>query len=424
MATGKISKRSVDGLAPNGTKQFLWDSELRGFGLQMTPSGALSYIYQYRTGGRESPKRRYTIGRHGSPWTPASARAECERLALLVAQGADPALVDRARRREAVDLAFTAYIDTFSKGYLRRRWKDWKGAERLLERAPAEVLRDKPLPLITRADIIAVLDRLHDKPAVARLTYATLRKLFSWAEGRGEIERSPLGAGFPAPQAVPARDRVLSDAELALVWGAAEKIGYPFGPMYQLLLLTGARRDEVSGLNWSELDRKARQWVLPADRAKNGQTHIVPLSDPAMSVLDALAKIDLPEGAEVKKWPASGHVLTTNGETSVSGYSGAKRRLDKAMAKAAQDDMHIAPWRTHDIRRTVATGLQRLGIRFEVTEAILNHVSGSRGGVAGVYQRHDWLDEKRAALSAWADRIREIAAGKAAVPIDGDARDN
>jgi integrase len=416
MATGKIGKRTVDAMDATGEKQFLWDSDLRGFGLQVTPAGAKSYIYQYRMGGREAAKRRYTIGRHGSPWTPTSARDECERLALLVAQGVDPLDQARERRREAVDLAFAAYVDTFVSSYLKSRWKDWVGAERMLKREPVEMLRNKPLPQIERADIVAILDRLADKPAVARLTFAVLRKLFKWAEGRGEIERSPIGPGFPAPKAVEARDRTLSDSELALAWEAADKLQYPFGPMYQLLFVFGARRDEVSGIDWVELDRKAREWTLPGARAKNGKPLIVHLSDLAVEILDSIALEDDPPSDKEPEWPVKGLVFSTTGIGSVSGYSRAKKRLDAAMSEIAAkrateagiEPSEIEPWRIHDIRRTVATGLQRLGVRFEVTEAVLNHISGSRSGVAGVYQRHDWKEEKRSALDAWARHIRSV----------------
>lgn len=414
MATGKISKRTVDAIEATGEKQFLWDTDLRGFGLQVTAAGVKSYVYQYRTGGRESVKRRYTIGRHGSPWTPTTARDECERLALLVGQGIDPAENDRERRRQAVDLAFTAYIETFTDGYLKANWKDWGGAERLLRREPATVLRNKPLPTIKRADIVAVLDKLSDRPAMARACYAVLRKLFGWAEGRGEIDRSPIGSGFPAPKVVAARDRTLTDAEVGIAWEAAGKLGYPFGPAFRLLFATAARREEVAGIDWAELDRAAREWTLPAARAKNGQAHIIPLNDLAVEILDAVAMTGADDGAVVA-WPGSGLVFTTTGETAVSGHSKAKKRLDGEMADivakraeaAGIDPRPTPPWRVHDIRRTAATGLQRLGIRFEVTEAVLNHISGSKGGVAGVYQRHDWKDEKRAALDAWGRHLAQ-----------------
>lgn len=420
MATGRITKRAVDAAAPSSKKVFLWDDELRGFGLQVTPSGAKSYVYQYRTGGREAPKRRYTIGRHGSPWTPTTARDECERLALLVAQGIDPSQSDADRRRQAIDLAFTKYVDAFKLGYLKRRWKDWVGAERMLLAEPASVLKDKPLPAITRADITTVLDRLADRPAAAAKTFAILRKLFRWAEGRGDIERSPIGPGFPAPQPTSARDRVLSDAEVSLAWEAADQLGYPFGPKYQLLIATGARREEVAALSWSELDRDAREWVLPPSRAKNGLSHVIPLSDLSIGIIDRLPSVTVNQDGPV--WPKSGLVFTTTGKTPISGYSRAKQRLDAAMlaiatkkAKGKADP--ITPWRVHDIRRTVATGLQRLGIRFEVTEAVLNHVSGAKAGVAGVYQRHDWKEEKRRALDDWGRHISGIQANQGAAKV-------
>lgn len=418
MATGKVTKRAVDALAGNGTKQFLWDDELRGFGLQVTPSGAKSYVYQYRLGGREAAKRRYTIGRHGSPWTPASAREECERLALMVGQGVDPADADRERRRQAVDLAFSGYVETFVEGYLKLHWKDWAKSAALLRREPVDVLGRKPLPTITRADMVLVFDRLRDRPATARLAYAILRKLFRWAEGRGEIGRglSPLGADFPAPGAVKSRDRVLSDWEISAVWRAAQAMAYPFGPLFQILVATGQRREEGSGLHWAELDRCARLWSLPAERAKNGHGNILHLNDLAVAALDSVAARTMGTDSDGNQiWPAIGFVFTTTGDTPVSGHSKAKIALDKAVAKVLTDDEKsgapartVAPWRVHDLRRTVTTGLQRLGIRFEVTEAVLNHRERARGGIAGVYQRHDWKEEKRAALEAWCAHITAI----------------
>jgi integrase len=143
-------------------------------------------------------------------------------------------------------------------------------------------------------------------------------------------------------------------------------------------------------------------WTIPAARAKNGKAHLVPLAPVVVLLLDGLAV-----GPD---WPHRGHVLTTTGRSAVSGISKAKTALDDAIAAASQGE-GLAPWRLHDIRRTVATGLQRLGVRFEVTEAVLNHVSGAKGGVAGVYQRHDWASEKRAALDAWATHVERLLTG-------------
>jgi integrase len=196
---------------------------------------------------------------------------------------------------------------------------------------------------------------------------------------------------------------------MLLVWKATAELGYPFGPLIRLLILTGARREEVAALDWSELDNGAQIWVLPPSRSKNGVSARQPLSTLAVAELDAIAnRQGKPAG-----WPKSGLVFSTTGNTSVSGYSRAKARLDKAItALAAKDDaLPPPPWRLHDLRRTLATGLQRLGVRFEVTEAVLNHVSGSKGGVAGVYQRYDWATEKASAVQAWADHVSGLLNG-------------
>ena len=401
MPTARITKTVVDGLAAGGKDRFVWDDELRGFGLRVTGSGAKSYVLQYRMGGREASSRRYTIGKHGSPWTPQTARKEAERLMILVRQGTDPVQADHERRRQAVDLAFDAYVEDFVDLYLKKRWKQWSLGAGVLKREVVPVLLKKPLPLIKRADLTAVWDRTQDRPAIARLTHATLRKLFRWAVSRGDIDRSPL-EGIEAPPPVAARERVLSDDELAMIWAGCEELEHPFAGLIRLLLVTGQRRDEVASLDWSELQRGTCMWQLPSTRAKNGKPHLIPLSSLAISVLDGIAG--------KKEWPSRGFVFSTTGKTPVSGFSKAKRRLDAYICRALGEKAAAEPWRLHDLRRTLATGLQRLKVRFEVTEAVLNHVSGSRSGIAGVYQRHDWKKEKAAALAAWGAHLRRIGA--------------
>ena len=403
MPTGRITKSAVDSMCVGARDVFLWDAELKGFGLRTTPTGAKSYVLQYRMGGREAPSRRYTIGRHGSPWTPQTARTEAERLAILVAQGIDPVQAEHERRRQAVDLAFEAYVESFIELYLKKRWKQWTLGAGVLRREVVPVLRRKPLPSLTRADLTPLWDRLHDRPAIARLTHATLRKLMRWAVSRGDLERSPLD-GIEPPPPVRARERVLTDDELAVIWAGCEELGFPFGPLFRLLLLTGQRRDEVASLDWRELKRSERLWTLPATRAKNNKHHLVPLSAMVVAVLNEIG------GGT--SWPERGLVFSTNGKMPPSGFSKAKRRLDDYMKVAASAEHPFEPWRLHDLRRTVATGLQRLGVRFEVTEAVLNHVSGSRGGIAGVYQRHDWREEKCAALDVWSRWIAAVLANE------------
>ena len=404
MATGKVTKRTVDAVKQAGADQFLWDEDLSGFGLKTTPAGKKVYLLQYRLGGRGSSTRRMTIGTHGNPWTPASARDEAERLLVLVKQGKDPAADRNERRRAAVDLAFDAYVAKFLHDYGKKAWRPrtYVVAESYLRRYVTPILKKKPIPLIRRSDISAVFDALpSSKVALPRNVFAQVRKLFAWGVERGDIERSPL-EGFRGPAVVASRDRVLSDDELQVVWLAAGDLAYPFGTLIQLLIATGQRREECAGISWTEVDQSRSEWVIPANRAKNRTAHNVPLNALAVAVLDLQAK----DG----EWPKKGLIFTTTGVTAVSGYSRAKARLDELIAKR-NDHEPFAPWRLHDLRRTLATGLQRLGVRFEVTEAVLNHVSGSKSGVAGVYQRHDWKQEKRDALDAWARHVEAVVAG-------------
>lgn len=399
MATGKVNKRSVDALKPGAAVSFLWDDDLKGFGVKVTPAGAVSYVLQYRLGGREAKTRRYSIGAHGSPWTPATARTEAERLAVLVAQGIDPGEADRKRRDDAVNLAFSAYADRFHASCKGEGWRAL--VARCLRLHAKPVLASKALPAITKADVVAVFDAMPaDQQANRRNVFAVLRRLFRWAIGRGDLERSPM-EGMETPPAVKARDRWLSDDEIRRVWTAAPACHRCFGAIVRLLVVTGQRREEVTGLQWSELNRADRLWRLPGDRTKNGEPTTVPLSDLAMAELDRVAKGD--------KWPKRGRVFATSKGEAFTAHSKGKAKLDATIAADGGDP--LPAWRLHDLRRTLATGLQRLGVRFEVTEAVLNHVGSARAGVAGVYQRHDWKQEKRDALDAWGRHVSACLSG-------------
>lgn len=398
MASGKITKRTVDALIASRSEGFLWDDGIKGFGAKITKSGAVSYILQFRMGGREASTRRYTIGSHGSPWTPATAREEAQRLFLLIAQGIDPVEVEKQRRREAVDLAFSNYAERFERSCVGRGWKVLVARSFRIHVKP--VLGSKPLPKITRSDVVAVFDRMPDcQVANRRNVFAVLRRMFRWAVSRGDIDRSPM-EGMETPPAVKARDRWLSDQELARIWEHAPKTHPCFGPIVRLLIVTGQRREEVSSLSWEELEQFERMWTLPGDRAKNGEPNRIPLNELAVAVLDAVAG--------KSTWPRRGKVFSTSTGGGFTGYHKGKEKLDRMVAEDGGDP--IAPWRLHDLRRTLATGFQRLGVRFEVTEAVLNHVGGSRAGVAGIYQRHDWKAEKREALDLWNNHVVSILA--------------
>jgi integrase len=228
------------------------------------------------------------------------------------------------------------------------------------------------------------------------------------------VRANPFTA-LPIDKSIAARERVLSDAELAEIWNAASDAASPYGTIIRLLILTGQRCGEVAGMIWSEISEDLTTWTLPGGRAKNGVENRIPLSAPSRDLVWAL----LPDDAnEAKREQRANGVLMLPGAvaTPFAGWAKAKRALDKAIidarAKAASaagtSPAPLVRCSVHDLRRTVATGLQRLGVRLEVTEAVLNHISGSRGGIAGVYQRHDWAAEKRAALDAWATHVLAV----------------
>jgi integrase len=254
-----------------------------------------------------------------------------------------------------------------------------------LERHVLPYWEHRKITDITKRDGLEVLDRIVDRGlgTQARRVHAHLRRLFRWAVERDILAVSPM-AGVPKPGADVERDRTLSDNELACVWRAAEKDGYPYGGAVKLLILTGARREEISQLKFSEI--VGDEIHLSGERTKNGEAHIIPLSKPALDVLKAAPRI------------AGSEFVFTMGGRPINSWGRAKKRLDAA----------IAPWRIHDLRRSTATGLQKLQVALTVTEAILGHTSGSRAGVIGIYQRHDYADEKRAALEAWGAHVMAL----------------
>lgn len=415
MASGKITKRSVDAAAAGARDYFLWDEELRGFGLKVTPAGKRSYVFQYRMGGRETKTKRWTIGGHGSPWTATTARTEAERLAKLVGQGIDPVEADRQRKRDATTLEFGAYLDTFRDNYLKTEWGDsWPQAYRQLEMHVLPTLRGVTLPAIDKPIINGIFDKLKDRPALARNVWAALSKLMGWAtKQRGDLAINIMASMDP-PSGVTARKRVLSEDELLALWRATYRLNQPFGEFIRLLLITLQRRNEVAGLWWKELSHNEGLWRLPGERAKNGVDHLVPLSSLALTELKDFG------------WKHRGLAFTTTGETPISGFSKLKRKLDGYMLEELQkieneraekaeeepDEIKLDPWRLHDLRRTGTTRMQRLGISIEVTERVINHHQGGEAaGIRGIYNLYDYQDEKTRALQAWSDWLEQLVTG-------------
>jgi integrase len=398
---------SVRKTAPANKRQEIMDGQVRGLFLLVQPTGAKSFAVRYSRAGRVM---KVTLGPY-----PALSLVEARRRALgiaaSVANGADPAEEKKAARKAAARVPETVKtVRTIADEFLKRHTNEHNGArwatetQRILDRNILPSIGDRPAVEVDKAAINDMLDIITARgPIAANRTLAVTKKLFRWSLGRGYVDRDPC-AGIAKPGAEQRRDRVLSDDELAHVWRAAEGVAYPFGPAVRTLILTGQRREEVGAMRWSEIDLAEKIWTLPAARAKNNVEHVVPLSDAARLLLRSLPRIG-----------RAGFVFTTTGETAVSGWSKAKANLDDAILEAMQkEDPKAEPlerWTMHDMRRTVATGLAGLGVALPVVEKILNHVSGSFGGVAGVYQRFAFATEKREALDKWAARVAMIAGG-------------
>jgi integrase len=344
-----------------------------------------------------------------------------------VAGGKDPAAVKRAskaatRAERAAEVdRVDRVVNLFVERHAKPKTRDWRETERMLVNEVIGRWKDRRLSQITRAHVHEMLDAIVDRgaPIRANRVFAQFRKMCRWAIARGIIDRNPC-EGLTAPSVETRRDRVLSDDEVKLVSDAFQIAGWPFGFVGQLLFLTAARRDEVAGMKWGELDLGARVWTLPAARTKNKRDHQIPLSDAAIRIIEGLPRIGDAKG---------GFVFSTTGSTPVSGFSRAKTTIDRTIlemlreqAEARGEDPEMVPalarWTFHDIRRSVATGLQKLGVKLEVTEVILNHISGSRAGVTGIYQRHKYSDEARQALDAWARRLDAIVTGIATSNVE------
>lgn len=403
-----LTVKSVEAMQSGASRREVPDGLLSGLYFVVQPSGTKSWAVRYRFEGR--PKK-YTIP-GAYPAIGLGDARELARAALrAVAEGRDPSTEKKAARhaREAERDNFENVASEFVERYAKANTREtsWRETERLLARDVTPHWRGRSVQSITRRDVIELLDRKVDAGAaiMANRVLAAVRRLFNWAVERGILETSPC-TGVKPPAAERSRDRVLSDDELRLVWRASEKLGPPFQQFVQLLMLTAQRREEVAGMRWAEVDPDARLWTLPRERVKNNQEHQVPLSAQAVEVLATAPRI------KGKK----GYVLTTNGETPVSGYSRAKDRLDAAMLAIQRErDAEVEPlarWTYHDLRRSAASGMARLGIQLPVIEKVLNHTSGSFAGIVAVYQRHSFADEKRHALDAWAAHIERIVAGK------------
>jgi integrase len=381
-----LSAKAVENLQPRLDRRYeVRDLLLPGFGVRVSVNGKKSWFAVGRVGGRQV---RHTIGNY-----PTVTLGEAREAARLILKDIQLGVYAPAKAELEVKLpTLGEMVIQFIEIYAKPKNRGWKAVQATFRKFSS--LNDKPIVEITRADVVKVLDGIAARgaPIAANRAMSAIKKLFAWSLDRGAISVHPL-VGLKKPGTERSRDRVLTDGELKSFWHATEELGFPFGPAFQLMALTGQRRGEVVGMRWSQVDIDQAAWTIPAELAKNGRAHEVPLSATTLDIIQSLPR-----------FVGSDLVFTTTGVSPISGFGRAKDRLDFLM--------EAREWRLHDLRRTVASGMARLGVAPHVIEKVLNHVSGQISGVAAVYNRHGYRIEKAEALDIWSKKIEAIIGGR------------
>ncbi|MPY75292.1 MAG: tyrosine-type recombinase/integrase [Alphaproteobacteria bacterium] len=378
----------------------IFDAAMPGMCLRITATGAKSYILTTRINGKQT---RITVGYAAGP--DAVSLSEARKLAedaKDTAKAGKP--VPRVLPRYA-DPAGVMTFGTVAEDYIKRevpRLARGGETEAIIRRELLPTWRTIALPDLRRRHARELTDPMaEEKPAAAYKLHETYCRVLNWALGHYDadelgIDVSPF-ANLKPPVSKKPRGRALKEAEIKTLWKAWTSIGYPFGDLQKLLLLTAQRRAEVSGMAWAEIDIEAKTWIIPAARSKSRREHIVPLSAAAAEIIEALPRFE--DGAYA--------FTTTSGKKPVSGYSKGKTATDAkvdALVKAG-DAEPVAAWRWHDLRRTARTGMAEIGVPEIVSERILNHAPR---GLIGVYNVFEYQKEKTDALQKWAQRVREI----------------
>lgn len=420
----KLTAQAITRLKSNEVRREIPDSGCPGLYLVIQPSGRKSWALRFRQPNGRPVK--LTLGPVdlslseneqppvlGAPLTLAAAHLVAADLKRQRAHGQDIAEVKRRNKLEkkaGVAKTFGDAVVDFIEQHAMPNTRRWTNQARLLGLKVGEGLevirggladrwRDKPLSEITDDDIHALIDEVREKgvpglarksrrptEGMARSMFSTLSTFFKWLIQKRRLKQNPC-FGLPRPKTPTSRDRVLSVTEIVLFWCASSKLGNPYAPMLKLLLLTGCRLNEVARMRRSELSSDGETWTILGSRTKNKRTHVVPLAPMARELIASL--------------PSEGDfVFTTDGRAPVASADRMKKRLDALM--------DIPEWRFHDLRRTCATGMAEIGIAPHIVEACLNHVSGAKAGVAGIYNRAVYANEKREALNKWAAHVKRL----------------
>jgi integrase len=370
----RLTTAAVEGLELDTgvADKIVFDDDVPGFGVRVRASGARTWIFQYKIGGKT---RRLVLGQV-SAIKLAKARDIAGELHAKVRLGGDPASEKREKVQRALH-TFVNLVERFLEQY-RARPRTRGEVERYLRKyaAPLHPMPVGAISLRDVADLLAKIDKASGAVTANRVR-ATLSACFSWGMREGLAPSNPV-ANTNKREEQP-RDRVLANGELKRIWNAASDDTY--GTIIKLLILTGQRRGEIAQLRWSEVYFAAGVVSFPAERTKNKRPHVIPLPPTARALLE--------------KRPRAGDAVFK-----LTAWSLHKDLLDKRSG--------VTGWTVHDLRRTTATGMADIGIQPHIIEAVLNHVSGHRGGVAGIYNRANYAAEKAAALARWDEHVASI----------------
>jgi integrase len=403
----KLTQRSVETITcPPGKKDVLvFDSSLRGFGLRVTTTGGKTFLAQYNAAGG---KRRVALGTFGV-LTVEQARKAAQGVLGEAAKGTDPFAARKAAARAAraakaeAEYTFEAMVTAWSNAREGDRRPSY------LREAVACLGRNLPqwknraAGSITLAEAVRALDAIKAAKGTvaANRTLAYGRAAYGWAFKRQHVSGNPL-RGIERPGKEMARERVLDAGELGAIWRACDELGPTLAGFVRVLMLTLQRRAEVASMQWSELDSLADPavWTLPGDRAKNGRTHVIHLSDPVREIVRGMPKVN-------------GNLFVFAGRDGkpIAAFNYAKAEIQTALSDAG---IVMPDWRFHDFRRAGVTMLATMGFAPHVCDRILNHITGTITGVAAIYQRSEFLNERKAALDAWAAAVLRVAEGTAA----------
>jgi integrase len=383
----KLTKSVIDDLPTPAKDIVYWDSSCPGFGVKVTPAGRKVFVVLFRIGGAGSRLRKYTIGPYGRV-TLHQARVSAQKVFAARLEGRDLAAEKRDARKRMVADRVEDLLEAFITQHVSQNRSAHATSQLLRRELGAWGARS--IHEISKRDVMDIVSAVEQRgaPVAANKTLKAVRTFLRWCVGRAVLDQSPA-EGIPLPTREVARDRFLSDDELTPVIIGARKIGGPYGGIVELLALTGQRREEAARCVWDEIDLQNRLWTLPNLRTKNAKSHIVHLSDQAIAVLN-----------EAKK--QGKFVFSVAGTHPFQDFSNAKRELDAISG--------VTGWRLHDLRRTCVSGMAGLGVAPHVADKILNHQSGTISGVAAVYQRHQFLAERKDALEKWGAHVSGLLA--------------